>query len=391
MNWTKLQEQLRWNYTRWIVIVAGLAALPWLITILPFFGANNYTYSQLNLWLILSIVCLGLNLLTGAAGQISIGHSALFAIGAYFCSYFVARAGWPFPLALLMGGVGAGLAGLILGLPALRLSGPYLAIATVGFSVAVPQLLARSKDLANLFSDPNDLASKIGVYKIPKQNLPGFQAEEDIGRYFMFLIVFVIMLVLALNIAKSRAGRAFYAIRDSETAAQAMGVSLGRYKLLAFLVSACFAGIAGGLYSFQVGQLDANSVAFSPLESVLFLTAIILGGLGSVWGAVLGAAVITILPPAISALNDTIKGTFGSSIENFESIFYGILIILCIYFMPFGVAGAIQRLRMRLSGGSAAAAIAVATASADGALGPNANATLPTDAASTTEKPGVKS
>src|SRR5690242_2566424 len=109
MNWTKLQEQIRWNYTRWPVILLVLAALPWIITIIPFFGANNYTYTQLNLWLILSIVCLGLNLLTGAAGQISIGHAGLFAIGAYIGAYFVARAGWPFPLALLAAALGTGL------------------------------------------------------------------------------------------------------------------------------------------------------------------------------------------------------------------------------------------------------------------------------------------
>ncbi|MEI6045012.1 MAG: branched-chain amino acid ABC transporter permease [Chloroflexota bacterium] len=345
MNWAKLSAQLHWNYSRWGIILAVLIALPWLITILPFFGTNNYTYSQLNLWLILSIVCLGLNLLTGATGQISLGHAALFAVGAYIGGYFVARQEWPSWAALLIAALGTGIIGLILGLPALRLSGPYLAVATFGFSVAVPQLLSRSKELANLFSDTNDVASRIGVFKITKQNLPGFQAEEDLGRYFMFLLIFVIMLLLALNLTKSRTGRAFFAIRESETAAQAMGISLGYYKLLAFAISAAFTGVAGSMYAFQVGQLDANSITFSPMESVLFLTAIILGGLGSVWGAVLGATLITLLPPTITALNDLIKLNFGSSIENFESIFYGLLIISSIYFMPFGITGAWQRLR----------------------------------------------
>jgi len=357
MNWSKLQGQIYWPYTRWVLILVVLLALPWLITVLPFLSANNYTYSQLNLWIILGIVCLGLNLLTGAAGQISLGHAALFAIGAYITAYFVSKAGWPIWLALLAAMVGTGLAGLLLGLPALRLSGPYLAVATFGFSVAVPQLLSRSKELASLFADPNDLTSKIGVITVAKQNLPGFKPEEDLGRYYLFLIVFVITLVLALNIGRSRTGRAFNAIRDSETAAQAMGVSLGRYKLLAFIVSACYAGVAGGLYAFQVGQLDANSPAFSVFESILFLTAIIVGGLGSVWGSVLGAAIITLLPPLINALNDSIKGTFGSSIENFESIFYGLLIIVFIYFMPRGVMGVLQTARMRIVGSSAASAI----------------------------------
>lgn len=390
MNWTKLQEQIRWKYTQWPVIVLVLLALPWLITIIPFFGANNYTYSQLNLWLILSVVCLGLNLLTGSTGQISIGHAGLFAVGAFIGGYFIARAGWPFPLAILMAAAGTGVAGLILGLPALRLSGPYLAVATFGFSVAVPQLLSRNKQIGELFSNPNDLASKIGVFAVPKQNILGFKPEEDLGRYFMFLAVFLIMLLLALSLTKSRAGRAFNAIRDSETAAQAMGVSIGRYKLIAFVVSACFAGVAGAMYSFQVGQLDANSITFSATQSVLFLTAIIIGGLGSVWGTVLGAAIITLLPPVITAINDAIKASFGSSIENFESIFYGLLIILFIYFMPFGVAGALLRLKMRFAATPGTVAAAAQTGvSADGAV-TTAGSALPTTSAEATEKPGIK-
>ena len=350
MNWKKFHPVPIGKNSRWLIIFPVLAVLPWLITILPFFGANNYTYSQLNLWLILAIVCLGLNLLTGVAGQISIGHAALFQIGAYIAGYLVVQQNWPFWLVIIVAGLGTGLVGLVLGLPSLRLSGPYLAVATFGFSVAIPQLLAGSQDIARLYSDPNDLAAKIGVLNVPKQNLPGFKAEDDLGRYFMFLVVFVVMLMLALNVAQSRTGRAFYAIRDSETAAQAMGVSLGGYKLLAFVVSAVYAGVAGSLFAFQVGQLDANSTSFSVLESILFLTAIIIGGLGSVWGAVLGSAVITILPPFINAVNDTIKTTLGSSIENFESIFYGLLILIFIYFMPYGVAGVLQRLRGRYGG-----------------------------------------
>lgn len=391
MNWTRLQEQIRWKYSQWAVIVIVLLALPWLITIIPFFGSNNYTYSQLNLWLILSIVCVGLNLLTGSAGQISIGHAGLFAFGAFIGGYFIARAGWPFPLAILMAALGTGLAGLVLGLPALRLSGPYLAVATFGFSVAVPQLLAHNKQIGELFNDPNDLATKIGVFKVAKQNIFGFQAEEDLGRYFMFLAVFLIMLLLALSLTKSRAGRAFNAIRDSETAAQAMGVSIGRYKLIAFIISACFAGVGGALYSFQVGQLDANSITFSPVQSILFLTAIIIGGLGSVWGTVLGAAIITLLPPAITAINDTIKSVFGSSIENFESIFYGLLIIVFIYFMPFGVSGAILRLKMRFAPSAATeAAVATTGVVTDETVPAEAGITLPTETDEAVEEPGVK-
>ncbi len=344
----KATDFLRPAYIRWPLLIVFLLALPWLILIIPIYQANNFTYSQLNLWLILSVVAVGLNLLTGLTGMISLGHSAIYAGGAYAAAYFTSKVGLPFPLALVAAAIFAGLIGLILGLPALRLSGPYLAVATFGFAVGVPQMLSSSKELGSLFADPNSITTQIGVFKVPRQTFPGFEVRDDLGRYYLFLTIAAIMVVLAMGLWRSRTGRALRAIRDSETAAQAMGVNLGRYKVLAFVISAMFAGVAGGMYSVQVGQLEANDVQFAAVEAVLFLTAIILGGLGSIPGAIIGAGLLTILPNATNSLKRQITDSFGITVENFESIFYGLIIILCIFFMPNGIVGAYKSLIARL-------------------------------------------
>jgi branched-chain amino acid transport system permease protein len=337
-------------YVRWPLLAVFLLGLPWIILIIPIYGANNFTYSQLNQWLILSVIALGLNLLTGLTGMISLGHSAIYQVGAFGAGYFISKAQLPFPVAVIIAAIMGGLVGLILGLPALRLSGPYLAVATFAFAIAVPQLLSSSEQVGELFADPNDITTKIGVFKVPRQVFPGFEVKDDLGRYYLFLVIAAIMVILAMGLWRSRTGRALRAIRDSETAAQAMGVSLARYKVLAFVISGVYAGVAGAMLTAQIGQLEATDLQFSGVESILFLTAIILGGLASIPGSIIGAALLTILPNATNELNNLIKNTFGAKIENFESIFYGLIIILCIFFMPNGIAGAFRTLAARWRG-----------------------------------------
>ena len=353
------------TFVKWPLLLIFVITLPWTILIIPFYGANNYTYQQLCLWVIFSVVAIGLNMLTGLTGMISLGQSAIYAVGAFVAGYFTIRVSLPFPLAILMAAVAAGIVGFILGLPALRLSGPYLAVATFAFAIAVPQLMFTSKEVNDLFADPNaselaKLTSQSGVISVPKQTFldfkdnlgnPVFQADQ--GRYYLFLLIAGIMFVLALGIWNSRTGRAFRAIHDSETAAQAMGINIGRYKLLAFVISAMYAGVAGAMYSAFIGQLNAKDGQFSAEEAIIILTAIILGGLGSISGAIIGTGLLTILPATTGALNDWYaKGIGnGNKIENFNSIFYGLIIILCVYFMPQGVMGALRSLVARLRGG----------------------------------------
>ncbi len=377
----RVADFLRPPYIRWPLLVAFVLALPWLVPIaLPFlFQPGNFTYTQLNNWLILAVVAIGLNLLTGLTGMISLGHSAIFAAGAYTAGYFTGRGGLPFPVSLVLAALFGAVVGVILGLPALRLSGPYLAVATFGFAVAVPQLLSSSKELGSLFGDQNDITAQIGVFKVPRQVLPGFQLKDDLGRYFLFLIVAAIMVLLAIGLWRSRTGRAFRAIRDSETAAQAMGINLARYKVLAFVISAMYAGVAGAMYSAQVGQLEANAPEFGAVESVLFLTAIILGGLGSITGAVVGAGMLVLLPVVTNQVKRFITDQFNFTIENFESIFYGLIIILCIFYMPNGIVGAFKSLIARLRGNRTAAALAQAGPLTVGPLGLDGGPGLMTD------------
>lgn len=344
----KVATFLRPAYIKWPLLLLFLLTLPWLILVIPIYQANNFTYTQLNLWLILAVVAIGMNLLTGLTGMISLGHSAIYAVGAYTAGYFTIKAGFPYFASVIMAAIFAGLVGLVLGLPALRLSGPYLAVATFSFAIAVPQMLSSSKEIGALFADPNDITTQIGVFKVPRQVFPGFELKNDLGRYYLFLLIFLIMVGLAMGIWRSRTGRALRAIRDSETAAQAMGVNSAYYKVIAFGLSAMYAGVAGAMYTAQVGQLEAGDLQFSAVEAVLFLAAIILGGLGSITGAVIGAGLLTLLPNLTNALKRLISDSFGLSIENFESIFYGLIIILCIFYMPNGVVGAWRSAVMRL-------------------------------------------
>jgi branched-chain amino acid transport system permease protein len=350
-QFTKVTNTLARPYLKWPIISAIFILMPWLILAIPIFQANNFTYSQLCFWLALAVAALGLNILTGLTGMISVGHSAVYAIGAFTAGYFTSKAGLPFPVAVVMGAIGGGIVAFILGLPALKLSGPYLAIATFAFAIAVPQLLASSKEVGALFADPNDPTTKIGVFKIPKQTFPGFDLRDDLGRYYLFLAIGVVMFLIAMAIWNSRTGRAFRAIRDSETAALAMGISIGRFKLLAFVISGVYAGVAGSMYTAYVGQIEATDIQFSAIESVIFLAAILLGGLGSIWGAIVGAGFLVLVPQIATSIRRFFSDNFQFTIDNLESIFYGLILILVIFFMPNGITGAISKLYNRLREG----------------------------------------
>lgn len=369
----RVSDFLRPTWLRWTLLILFLVTLPWTILIIPIYQGNNFTYTQLNLWLILAVVAIGMNLLTGLTGMISLGHSAIYAVGAFTCGYFMLKQGFPYPLAIIMAMITAALVGFVLGLPALRLSGPYLAVATFSFAIATPQFLSSSKEVSSLFANQNDITAQIGVFRVPRQTFPGFEIANDLGRYYLFLIIFLIMVVLAMGIWRSRTGRALRAIRDSETAAQAMGVNAARYKVTAFVISAIFAGVGGSMYTAQVGQLEANDLQFSAVEAVLFLAAIILGGLGSITGSVIGAALLIMLPNVTNALKQIIRDSTGVTIENFESIFYGLIIILCVFYMPNGVVGmwhkALNKIRAQKKSEAAAPLAVESTAAALDAVG----------------------
>jgi branched-chain amino acid transport system permease protein len=309
----------------------GLAAL----LVLPQVLGSEWTWLILLLdrALIFAIMAIGLNLLTGVTGQISIGHAAFMAVGA-FTSYGLTHFyGIPFWGALPVAGLVAGVVGYILGFPALRLSGNYLAIATLGFGVAIPQLLNIWESLTGGWT---------GV-KPAAPYLFGFSFREDKPYFYLVLIALWLMAGLAANLVKSRTGRAFIALRDSEVAAQAMGISLTKYKTIAFAVSAFYAGIGGSLYAHLINYISPAD--FGMGISLELFTIICLGGLGSVNGSIVGAIFMSFLPKATEKISLALQrsGAFEHShflsnmFKNLNQVLTGIILILVVLYLPMGL------------------------------------------------------
>ena len=309
--------------------------LPSLLGLVPGI-APGYILYLVSLGMIYAVVAIGLDLLIGQTGQFSLGHAGFFAIGAYTSALLTLRLGAPFIVALLVAGLVSAAVGFLLGLPALRLSGPYLAVATLGFGLAIPQLIVWQGSWTGGSS---------GLHGLPLASLPlgplsvVFRTDQDY--YYLALAVLVVLTILARNIVRSHTGRAFNAIRDSELAARAMGVDLVRYKTTAFAVSALYAGIAGGLYAHLLHGISPED--FTVLLSVDFLTMVVLGGLGSVTGAVSGAFLLTFLQNVLTRL-PVIK-----DFKNLYIVVLGAILILVIIFLPRGIAGVVRNARLRWS------------------------------------------
>lgn len=292
---------------------------------------SDYFISQLNFICIYSIVSVGLMLLTGYTGQISLGHAAFFAIGAYTSS-ILTKGSIPFLLALPAAGVLAGIVGFLIGLPALRLSGLYLAIVTMGFSFIVEEIILRWKSLTN---------GTLGLFVDPPSIGPlSFDTEKSY--YYLALILLISTIITAKNILRSPSGRAMSAIRDSEVASQAMGISLSKYKTFAFAISAFYTGIAGSIYAHKLTFINPES--FTIMVSIEFLAMIIIGGLGSLHGAVFGAIFVIILPQFI-VLGKNFLPEFILKQAGLESGLYGLMIVLFIIFEPMGIYGRWRKIK----------------------------------------------
>jgi branched-chain amino acid transport system permease protein len=258
-------------------------------------------------------VAIGLNLLSGYTNQLSFGHAGFLAIGAYTAALVTLH--WPalpVPLTLLAAGLGTALVGVALGVPCLRLEGLYLTMATLAFGFVVTEAIL------NL-----EITRGADGLKVPVASLGPWPLATDTARYYLVMAVFAAMVAGAVNLAGSRTGRAFLAIRESELAAQASGVDVPHYKTIAFAVSAFYTGVAGGLFAFVIGYLSPD--AFDVFLSVDFVTMIIVGGLGSVPGSVVGAAVVTLLHDWLAAF------------QNYRPLIFGALLVLCMLFLPGGI------------------------------------------------------
>lgn len=314
---------------RTIVGLLFLIALPFVL--------KNYQVYLLSLVAVNALAALGLNVLTGYAGQISLGHAAFMALGGYTAAILQLQLGFPIWLSLPVAGALTGFFGLVLVVPALRLSEIYLAIATLGFGVAVQQILPQWALVGGHQGLGVARPSFIDAWLDLEATLGPLRLNPRINFYFVILVVSLLLWRLTRNALRSDLGRSFIAVRDRELAAEALGISLARAKAYAFLWSAFLTGVAGGLYGNLVGYLDMNT--FGLALSIGFLSMIAIGGLASMPGSLIGAAFITLLPHLLSG--------FSQWVPQFV---YGAALLAAVVFMPYGLWGAWLKLRGKTRG-----------------------------------------
>ena len=308
--------------------LAGLAVLLVLACALPFLVAN-YRVFQITLVLAYAIALLGLNMLTGYNGQISLGHGAFYAIGAYTAAILMDKAGWPYWATIPVAGAVCFVAGFLFGLPALRLEGLYLALATFALGVAMPQIL-KHKSI-------EEWTGGVQGIVIVKPDAPAWTGlSQDQWLYFFCLAWVLLLFVLGWNLLRGRVGRAMVAIRDQPIAAQAMGVNTAMVKSLTFGVSALYTGIAGALGAIAVQFVAPDSFSF--FLSITLLTGVVIGGLASISGAFFGAVFIQFVPNVADEISKAAPWAI-----------YGIVLIAFMYAMPTGVAGFVRLARARLA------------------------------------------
>ena len=314
----------------WFIILIAFLAL------FPFLFKNYYVYVA-NYMAINVIVAIGLSLLVGYTGQISLGHSGFFAIGAYGTLALMSKVGLPFVIALPAAALATALFGFLIGLPALRLEGPYLSIATLGFGLTITRVIGRIEFFGG----------RQGLHA-PELTIGPWHLNTDRDFYYLLITITVILTVAARNIIKTKVGRAFIAIRDADIAAETMGVNLMYYKTLAFAVSAFYTGIAGGLYAFVLRFIEPE--LFGLFMSILFLAMVVVGGLGSIFGAIAGACLLSYMDlelrnilgiPYVGLWLEALSKSYFSitGVSNIQFILYGLIMVLIMIFEPLGLYG----------------------------------------------------
>jgi branched-chain amino acid transport system permease protein len=327
-------EDMRVFQTYWvkfwlILFLVALLTLP--------FWADPYVVYMTNISGIAIVAALGLNILTGLTGQISLGHAAFVALGAYTTAIMAAKLGMPFWITLPSGGLVAAIFGILLGFPCLRLRGLYLAMATMSFGVVVEYVVTHWESLT------------MGVrgISVPPPALFGITLSDPSMLFYLIIFVVGLHVAAAKNIVRTRIGRAFVAIRDRDVAAEVIGVDLTKYKVMAFAISSFYGGVAGGLYAYSTSYLHPEN--FTLMLSIEYIAMIIVGGLGSVLGTILGAVFLTAMP-------DLIKGSFevmGGLIPFLQSQYneewniaaFGFLIMLFLIVEPTGLNGIWSRIK----------------------------------------------
>jgi branched-chain amino acid transport system permease protein len=312
---------------RWTV--AAFLAL--FAVILPL-SLHDYYLSIINLSLIAVVGALGLNILVGYTGQISVGHAAFMSVGAYTAANLAVHLDLPFWITLPAGGLIAALIGAIVGIPSLRIKGLYLAIATLAAQLIIEWIINHTPAISG--------GAQASI-QVPRPTVAGYELRTQGDLYFFLLSFAVLAIVATLNLVRSRIGRAFVAIRDQDIAAEIIGINIFRYKLLAFAISSFYAGVTGVLYTYYLGV--ANYEQFQINVSIDYLAMIIIGGLGSVLGSIFGAIFVTLLPIVIRLSMESFGGYLFSDaavrniIPNMRLILFGGLIITFLIVEPEGL------------------------------------------------------
>jgi branched-chain amino acid transport system permease protein len=290
----------------------GLALLAAVILLLPLALANNYWYEVAILIGINAIVCVGLNLLIGYAGQISLGHAGFFGLGAYGSAILTARYGWPPPAALVATTAGVALLALVVGRPILKLKGHYLAMATLGLGVII-SIVVVTED--RFTGGPDGMS-------VPAFTLFGFALAGEHVWYWVVGAALLVAVWVALNLVDSPAGRALRALHGSEVGAQVSGIDATRVKVGIFVISAVFASLAGSMTAHYSGFVTPGKVGF--FHSIELVTMVVFGGMASTFGAVIGAATLTLLPQLLTVLKE------------YEMVVFGTVMIATMVFLPRG-------------------------------------------------------
>lgn len=307
------------------VVVAAAVVVLVAAVVFPLAESGNATVMGLATEaLIYGLVALSLNVLMGYGGQVSIGHGGLLAVGAYTTAILASRYGLPFLVLLVAAGLATGLTGLLLGLPAGRLRSHYLAVATLGFGVAVPEIALNLGSLTGGFT---------GII-VPSESLLGLPLATPVDLYYLTLVVLALSAAAIRSLLTSPTGRRFMAVRDSEDTAPTMGINTGRTKVVLFTVSSFFTGLAGCLFALNNGIVEPDSFSFS--LSLFFFAAVIVGGFASIWGSLLGAALLVVVQQE------------SSSLGGYSETILGAAVVLVLLLVPGGLV-TLPRLAYRLA------------------------------------------
>lgn len=296
-----------------------------IIATLPFIFRNNYHLMVLNMAALNILVVLGLNLLIGYAGQISLGHAAFFGLGAYFSAIFTTTLGFPIWPTMLIAMCITGLVAYAIGIPTLRLEGHYLVMATLGFNVIIYTIMIQ---LDTVTGGPSGFAG------IPHLQIGSIAFNSDRKIYYLLWLLSMGGILLSLNLIHSRIGRAMAALSHSEIPARCMGIDTEGFKVKIFVLSAVFASLAGSLYAHYITFISPGTFSF--FYSIQVVTMVLIGGMGSIWGSVFGAILLTILPEFLHA------------VKEFNVLIYGLILVVIMVFFPQGLfPGVISALRKK--------------------------------------------